>query len=95
MAPGTPIAVYHTTAGVLARILFRCDVAELSRGYYEGTKIPLRKVDPSARIKFTLYRASGLIEDQDGGWIADKFGPWIGIRDARRCAEQLDSQPLP
>jgi len=86
------LAVYKTTAGALARIMFKTDGAGLSRGTYPGTSIRMRQIDDKAPVTLIVRRYGGRVEDQDGGWIADRFGPAVGVREARRCAEQLERE---
>lgn len=80
---------YKTTAGELAKILFGHDAARLAIGNYPGTDIPVRKVPNHAPLTFFLGETYGFVEDNDGGWIAEHFGPSIGLREARRCAHVL------
>lgn len=77
----------HTTAGDLARAVFGCDVSEFNRGFYKGTSIPLRAVPPDAPVTVTGKTSLAAIEDGQGGWIADRFGPTLGARQIRRLID--------
>ena len=77
----------HTTAGELARAVFGYDVSEFNRGFYKGTSIPLRAVSPDAPLTVTGKTSLAAIEDGQGGWIADRFGPTLGARQIKRLID--------
>ncbi len=78
-----------TTADSLARVLYGCSAADLTRGHtYAGTNIPLRKVpaDAVVTVRVQANRASAMVSDADGGWIADHLGPALGARQIKKIA---------
>lgn len=92
---------YRTTAGVLARILYRCRAYDLLpdmkydseyKGHYPGTQTPLRRVPEEAPVTLVLHRGGGRVEDQAGGWIADRFGPALGLTVTKRAVGQLERE---
>lgn len=74
---------FKVTAGELCQALWEKPSAELSRGFYPGTEIPLRVVPADAVVTVSLRSNGGVVSDSDGGWIADRFGPDLGARQAR------------
>lgn len=84
----------ETTAAELANALWGHlpsyhGIEDLSLGCYEGTKIPVRKVPADAPVVLKVGRGWTLIEDRDGGWIADRFGPTLGYSWGKRAAAVL------
>jgi hypothetical protein len=88
--------IYETTAGILSRILFNSENA-MNEGYYEipefgNKKVPLRKVPLDAPIKLEPPREGSsqlVVTDEEGGWIADRFGPILGVRDSKKIKNYL------
>lgn len=83
-----------TTASELAKAIWGgsswwSGFQTLNRGVYEGTSIPWRKVPAEARLVLHVARGGGRVEDFDGGWIADRFGPELGRRDVARAVKKL------
>lgn len=96
------IARYNTTAGVLARILFKCKTSDLlpdipydpngNGRTYPGTNFLIRKVPENSRVTLIIRRAGGRVEDQEGGWIADRFGPALSRTQAKHAAAELERE---
>jgi hypothetical protein len=88
--------VYTTTAGALSHALFG-DEQAMNKGYYVVPefgykKIPYRKVPTNALVILTPIGTSKhqlLVKDEDGGWIADRFGPVLGARDTKKVMTKL------
>lgn len=99
---GAPRAALWLSAGELAEALYsgwdgshripgydQADpVAVMSLGPYEGTSIPRRKVPASAPVS-VVDRGVVEVEDAEGGWIADRFGPVLGRREYIRAEAWL------
>jgi len=43
---------------------------DYNRGCYPGTDLPVRQIDPHVRL--TIH-SDGRVEDEVGGWVADRF----------------------
>ena len=86
-----------TTASVLARAVFDMDVAEFSRGFYEGTRTRLRAIPPDAPLTVSGTSSLAVIEDAQGAWIAERFGLTLGARQIKRLLAGMkpDSTPMP
>jgi hypothetical protein len=63
--------VLTTTAEQLTRALYGVGVDELNRGTYPGTDIKKRQVPPDAVVR-VIDRGFIKVEDDDGGWIAER-----------------------
>jgi hypothetical protein len=69
----------------------------MNEGYYEipefgNKKVPLRKVPLDAPIKLEPPREGSsqlVVTDEEGGWIADRFGPILGVRDSKKIKNYL------
>lgn len=64
-------------------------LSDLSKGYYQGTRIPLRSVPADALLVVEIWSNGGLVSDTDGGWIADRFGPTLSTRETRRVLKTV------
>lgn len=69
---------------------------DYNRGFYEGTRIPLRQIPYNSSL--TLHE-DGTLSDEDGGWIADLFcattlhgDPRLGVRDTKAVFEYYLTQ---
>jgi hypothetical protein len=79
----------ETTAEALCQALYGESVSCLNRGCYEGTNIPVRQVPADAPVTLKAWSGGGSVTDQEGQWIADRFGPGLGHREAQRAAKAL------
>ncbi len=89
VALGPQTGSYEVTAEQLCRALWGVGAGDLNRGTYPGTKIPLRKVSPNTPITIIERGPQAVIQDRDGGWIADRFGPVLGVREWKRDLKEL------
>jgi hypothetical protein len=79
-----------TSAEALTQALWGKGVEVLNpRVVYPGTSIPMRKVPADAQVTVVTWRGGGLVEDNQGGWIADRFGPELGAREVKRVQGSL------
>ena len=76
------------TAEELCRALYGEGVEGINRGTYPGTAIPVRQVPPAARL-IVVCKPAGIVTDSEGGWIADRFGPGLGVRECKRVLAYL------
>lgn len=80
-----------TTVGKLmaAGVLGRLTVDDLNQGVYPGTDIKIRKVPADAKVTLHSWEGGGMVEDDQGQWIADRIGPELGHRAANQAMDQL------
>lgn len=83
------VGTVELTAEQLTRALWGKPIDYINKGVYEGTGIPWRKVPKDAKLTVEIGRGGGMVRDSDGGWIADRFGPELGHRDAQKVAKQM------
>ena len=76
------------TAERLCRVLWDKPIGYVSLGFYEGTTIPLRPVPADAVLEVCQGPRGWYLTDDDGGWIADRFGPGLRRRDVNRITEE-------
>lgn len=66
----------------------------VNQGVYEiepGVLIPWRKIPGSTRIKVIDKPGRGIfIQDDEGGWIADRLGTTLGKREWKRLLDYLE-----
>jgi hypothetical protein len=84
-----PQITVELTADALCRALYGEGVESINRGFYKGTKIRLRQVPADAHVLVHAWSGGGRVEDSDGGWIADRFGPGLGHREAQKAVRAL------
>lgn len=89
LALGPETATHEVTAEQLCRALWGVGVDDLNKGTYPGTNIPIRKVPPNARVTVTERGPQAVVSDREGGWIADRFGPVLGVREWKRALKGL------
>lgn len=78
--------------------------AVLNLGHYEGTKIPVRPIpgnlplrvipsfQPGATTREVGNIVRGLVEDGQGGWAAERFGPDLSATETRRVARWIEKR---
>tara|TARA_R110000824_G_scaffold62010_1_gene164471 strand:- start:101 stop:400 length:300 start_codon:yes stop_codon:yes gene_type:complete len=98
MTANDPTAATHfaTTAGELANALWGATAHDLRfnaslTGCYDGTTIPVRRIDEAAPVTLVVLPAGGRVDGED--WIADRFGS-LGRREAVRALDALRALAL-
>jgi len=86
---GTPSheSIVEITANNLSHALFGEPISYMNLGRYPGTDIPLRPIPADTLLTVVYWSGGGLVQDSDGGWIADRFGPGLGQRQVQRVLE--------
>jgi len=80
---------FQIRADDLVRALYGKGIDYVNRGFYEGTKMRVRKV-PAGAILEVKDKGRITVTDRDGGWIADRItGGTLGRRELKRVVEYL------
>lgn len=61
----------------------------INKGYYDGTNIPLKKINPDSIVYLYWWSGNAVVVDEEGGWIADRFGPGVGVRDRNKAVQKI------